>query len=95
MRKLLHGDTLHGLESQDPTLNGQPISYYHETGPVGDVMKMINDRPNQHIGVVGLGTGSMAGWVRPNRHITFFDIDPQIPNIALHFFTFLRRCDQN
>jgi len=95
MRKLLHGDTLHGLESQDPTLNGQPISYYHETGPVGDVMKMINERPNQHIGVVGLGTGSMAGWVRPNRHITFFDIDPQVPDIALHFFTFLRRCGQN
>jgi SAM-dependent methyltransferase len=95
MRKLLHGDTLHGLESQDPTLNGKPISYYHPTGPVGDVMKMISDRPNQHVGVVGLGTGSMAGWFQPNRHITFFDIDPQIYDIAQHFFTFLRRCGTN
>src|SRR2546427_2725185 len=25
MRKLLHGDTLHGLESQDPKLNGVPL----------------------------------------------------------------------
>ncbi len=95
MRKLLHGDTLHGMESQDPKLSGQPISYYHETGPVGDVMKMISDRPNQHIGVIGLGTGSMAGWVRPNRRITFFDIDPQVYEIAGHFFTFLRRCGSN
>jgi hypothetical protein len=95
MRKLLHGDTLHGLESQDPALIGKPISYYHETGPIGDVMKMISDRPNQHIGVVGLGTGSMAGWFRPNRHITFFDIDPQIYDIASHFFTFLPRCGTN
>jgi SAM-dependent methyltransferase len=95
MRKLLHGDTLHGLESQDPALNGKPISYYHPTGPVGDVMKMISDRPNQHVGVVGLGTGSMAGWFQPNRHITFFDIDPQIYDIAQHFFTFLRRCGSN
>src|SRR4029077_20738124 len=62
MRKLLHGDTLHGVESQDPTLNGKPLSYYHETGPVGDIMKLISTRPNQHVGVVGLGTGSMAGW---------------------------------
>ena len=92
MRKLLHGDTLHGLESQDPALNGKPISYYHPTGPVGDVMKMISDKPDQHVGVVGLGTGSMAGWFQPNRHITFFDIDPQIYDIASHFFTFLRRC---
>ena len=95
MRKLLHGDTLHGLESQDPKLNGVPLSYYHETGPVGDVMKMISDRPAQHLGVVGLGTGTMAGWARANRHVTFFDIDPQVYDIASHFFTFLRRCDKN
>ena len=37
----------------------------------------------------------MAGWTRPNRHITFFDIDPQVQDIALGFFTFLRRCDKN
>ena len=92
MRKLLHGDTLHGVESQDSTLIGKPLSYYHETGPVGDIMKLISSRPNQHVAVVGLGTGSMAGWARPGRHITFFDIDPQVPVIANGFFTYLRRC---
>ena len=92
MRKLLHGDTLHGMESQDPTLVGKPLTYYHETGPAGDVMKLISKRLNQQVGVVGLGTGSMAGWGRPDRHITFFDIDPQIPDIARAFFTFTRRC---
>jgi SAM-dependent methyltransferase len=95
MRKLLHGDTLHGVESQDATLIGQPLSYYHETGPVGDIMKLISARPAQHVGVVGLGTGSMAGWAQPNRHITFFDIDPQVPYIARSFFTYLRRCGNN
>ena len=92
-RKLLHGDTLHGLESMNPMWNGQPLSYYHETGPVGDIMNFISGRPNQHVAVVGLGTGSMAGWARPNRRITFFDIDPQVPGIASRFFTYLRRCD--
>jgi SAM-dependent methyltransferase len=94
-RKLLHGDTLHGVESLDPALAGQPLSYYHETGPAGDVMKLISVRPNQHVGVVGLGTGSMAGWGRPNRHMTFFDIDPQVYDIAHNFFTYLRRCAEN
>src|SRR5262249_49332828 len=92
MRKLLHGDTLHGVESMDPMLSGKPLSYYHETGPVGDIMNLIASRPNQHVGVVGLGTGSMAGWARPNRHITFFDIDLQVYPIAHDFFTYLRRC---
>src|SRR5262249_9999301 len=94
-RRLLHGDTLHGLESLDPDLIGQPFSYYHETGPVGDVMKMLSDRGDQHIGVVGLGTGSMAGWTAPKRHITFFDIDPQVYDIASNFFTFLPHCGEN
>jgi SAM-dependent methyltransferase len=92
MRKLLHGDTLHGLESMDPALSGVPLSYYHETGPVGDVMRLLSVRPNQHVAVVGLGTGTMAGWFGPNRHITFFDIDPQVYDISYHFFTYLRRC---
>ena len=94
-RRLLHGDTLHGLESLDPELVGQPLSYYHVTGPVGDVMKMLSEREDQRIGVVGLGTGSMAGWTAPHRHITFFDIDPQIYDIASSYFTFLPRCGQN
>jgi SAM-dependent methyltransferase len=94
-RRLLHGDTLHGLESLDPDLLGQPLSYYHVTGPVGDVMRLLNGRSDQRIGVVGLGTGSMAGWIAPNRHITFFDIDPQVHDIARRFFTFLPHCGEN
>src|SRR5215831_7797512 len=95
MRKLLHGDTLHGMESMDSTLIGQPLSYYHETGPVGDIMKLISSRPNQQVAVVGLGTATMAGWALPDRHITFFDIDPQIYDIASGFFTYLKRCAKN
>jgi hypothetical protein len=94
-RRLLHGDTLHGLESLDPELAGRPLSYYHETGPVGDVMRLLSTRPNQHIGIVGLGTGSMAGWTAPERRMTFFDIDPQIQEIAVRFFTFLPHCREN
>jgi hypothetical protein len=94
-RRLLHGDTLHGIESEDPELVGHPVSYYDETGPVGDVMKMLSSRGIQHIGVVGLGTGSMAGWTAPYRHITFFDIDPQVYVIARTFFTFLPSCGNN
>lgn len=91
-RKLLHGDTMHGLESMDPQRSGEPISYYHPTGPIGDVMQLLGERKDQRIGVVGLGTGTMAAYGGPVRHITFFDIDPQVEWIALRFFTFLRRC---
>jgi SAM-dependent methyltransferase len=94
-RRLLHGDTLHGIESIDPELIGHPVSYYDETGPVGDIMKLLSERGVQHLGVVGLGTGSMAGWTAPYRHITFFDIDPQVYVIAANLFTFLPSCGKN
>jgi SAM-dependent methyltransferase len=91
-RKLLHGDTMHGLEGLDPARAGQPLSYYFPDGPLGDVMNMMKDRPDQHIGVVGLGSGSIAGYTQPNRHITFFEIDSQVEFIARRYFSFLRRC---
>jgi len=92
MRKLVHGDTMHGRESLSETLAGIPLSYYHRSGPVGDVMELIADRLDQRVAVVGLGTGTIAAYGRPNRRITFFDIDPQVAEIAKTYFTFLRRC---
>src|SRR4051794_15498280 len=88
MRKLLHGDTMHGVESMDVALAGQPLSYYHKTGPIGDVMDLLSTRPPQHVGVVGLGTGTLAAYGAPTRHITFFDVDPQVVDIATNLFTF-------
>jgi SAM-dependent methyltransferase len=95
MKKLVHGDTMHGLESLDIHLAGEPLSYYHRTGPVGDVMEMLGTRPQQRIGVVGLGTGTLAAYGTPDRRITFFDVDPQVVHIASGFFTFVRRCGSN
>jgi spermidine synthase len=92
MRKLLHGDTLHGRESMDPELAGQPLSYYHRTGPVGDVMRLLEAKPGARIAVVGLGTGSVAAYGTDNRHITFFDVDPQMVDVARRFFSFVNRC---
>jgi SAM-dependent methyltransferase len=88
-RTLRHGDTTHG--SENTLYPGEPTSYYHPTGTVGQVMNAM-DKPFEHVGVVGLGTGSMAGYSRPGRHFTFFDIDPQVEYIARTYFTFLAKC---
>jgi spermidine synthase len=53
---------------------------------LSDIMAMMQDRPNQHVGIVGLGTGSLAAYARPNRRITFFEVDPQVLGIAQGFF---------
>ena len=51
---------------------GEPLSYYHAAGPAGDTHgQVLNDRTDQHVGVIGLGTGSLAAYAGPQRHITF------------------------
>jgi SAM-dependent methyltransferase len=96
LRKLLHGDTVHGIESRDPMRLGKPLSYYYPTSNVGDVMDMIRSREGQqHIGVVGLGSGTMAAYADRQRHVTFYEIDPSVEGIARQFFTFLPRCAEN
>jgi predicted methyltransferase len=44
---------------------------------------------------VGLGTATLAAYGDASRHITFFDVDPQVKWIAENFFTYLRRCGSN
>jgi hypothetical protein len=89
LRSLMHGDTTHGVE--DVGRPGAPTSYYHPSGTMGDIMEHIG-RPLHRVGVLGLGTGTMAGYGTPDRRITFFEIDPQVESVARAYFNFLSRC---
>ena len=44
------------------------------------------------IGVVGLGSGTLSCYARPNQAWTFFEIDPAMVQVARNRFTFLSRC---
>jgi hypothetical protein len=92
---LLHGDTIHGLESLEPQMAAEPLSYFHKTGPVGDVMEMTASKPNQQIGVVGLGAGTIAAYGNTKRRISFYEIDPEVYTIARDYFGYLQRCGEN
>jgi hypothetical protein len=96
LRTLLHGDTIHGLESTDPARAGQPLSYYYPGGPVSDVINLMRQRGgSQRIAVLGLGAGTMAAYADAGHHVTFYEIDPSVEPIARQYFTFLSRCGSN
>jgi SAM-dependent methyltransferase len=93
LRKFLHGDTIHGIESTEADRAGLPLSYYYPGGSVSDVVETLRARNKpQHFGVLGLGTGTMASYADSTHHVTFFEIDPSVEPIARHFFTFLAQC---
>jgi hypothetical protein len=85
---LMHGTTWHGSQHRDFTdpdedlrLRQEPLSYYHNTGPIGHVFKRYND-PSRPYGVIGLGTGTMACYALRGQHVTFYDIDPVVRRIS-------------
>jgi hypothetical protein len=90
--RLVHGTTLHGKQFRDPDLRRVPISYYHRTGPVGEIFRAYNNDPRRAFGVIGLGTGSMACYGLPGQRVTFYDIDPVVKRISFdtdQYFSFV------
>jgi SAM-dependent methyltransferase len=96
MRVLLHGTTLHGMQSRLPGFATTPTSYYIPNSRIGRVMRAAPAiaGPHARIGFVGLGAGTLACYSRPGQDWTAYEIDPVIVAIARNArdFTFLDRC---
>lgn len=93
LRQLVHGNTLHGLQNLEPAYRRTPMTYYHPTGPIGEVFEKLKPSLGRaRIGLVGLGVGSLAAYGQPGQQMVFFEIDPLVERIARdpRFFTFLR-----
>ncbi|HEV8675654.1 MAG TPA: fused MFS/spermidine synthase [Methylomirabilota bacterium] len=92
---LMHGTTLHGMQSLDPARRLEPLAYFYATGPLGQVFRAFGGTPaTQSVAVVGLGTGSIGCHGRAGESWTFYEIDPAVERIARdpRYFTFLRDC---
>jgi hypothetical protein len=89
---LVHGTTLHGQQSLDPARREEPLTYYHHTGPAGQVFTTLG-RPEsaRRVGVLGLGAGTLACYAAAGQEWTFYEIDPVVIRIAEdpRYFTFL------
>jgi hypothetical protein len=91
-----HGEIVHG--AQIGAVGITPITYYHPTGPVGQLFHALPDQSlRRNTGIVGLGVGSMACYGRPGDDYTFFEIDSAVVEIARdkRLFSFLRDCKGN
>ena len=90
---LYHGTTLHGAQSLSPSRRREPLTYYHRTGPLGQVFTTFSRKSSKsRVAIIGLGTGTMACYGEPGQNWTFYEIDPAVERIARdkRYFTFLR-----
>jgi hypothetical protein len=90
VRTLLNGTIQHGTQLFSPELRRTPTTYYAEDSGIGLAMRFCCDGRTRNIGVVGLGTGTLAAYGKPGDHIRFYEINPQVRPIAQNLFTYLR-----
>lgn len=92
-RILMHGTVMHGLQYLDPKKQLRPTTYYGLSSGASlaiQFMHQATQRPLQ-IAVIGLGTGTIAALANPGDHLTFYEIDPDVAEIAHQYFHFLEK----
>jgi hypothetical protein len=92
---LVNGTTTHGGQYLTPTRRLEPVTYYHPSGPIGQVMAGVpRDERSDRVAVLGLGSGALACYARPVERWTFYEIDPAVARMArdARLFTYLRDC---
>jgi hypothetical protein len=88
--RLHHGTTIHGMQCMDDGRRGDPLTYYHHNGPVGQLFGTYPELTGNYA-VIGLGTGTMSAYGGPENKVTFYEIDRNVKRIAENpeYFTFL------
>ena len=95
IHRLQHGSTTHGGQYLDTDRKCNATTYYHKSGPLGQIFNVYAANPSsKSVAVVGLGAGTMITYSVQGQQWDFYEIDPAIVRIAQNpsFFTFLSDC---
>ena len=87
-RTLFHGSINHGDQWLAPLRRNRVSSYYCPDSGVGIALNRHGGRPKR-VGVIGLGTGSLASYSRAGDYFRFYEINPLVVEIARKEFTYL------
>jgi hypothetical protein len=89
-RTLYHGVIMHGRQVFRADLRTEPTTYYARESGVGLALDLCCDGRPRRIGVIGLGSGTMAAYGKAGDVFRFYDINPAVEPIARAYFTYLR-----
>jgi SAM-dependent methyltransferase len=89
VRRLVHGVIMHGEQYLAPARRAEPTTYYGPTSGVGRLIKARAGGPLR-VGIIGLGAGTLATYGRKGDVYRFYEINPQVIDIAWREFFFLK-----
>jgi hypothetical protein len=89
-RALIHGTIQHGTQFLSWPENRNPTTYYGRKSGVGIALEYCCDGPKR-VGVIGLGTGTLAAYGKPGDTFRFYEINPQVIRVAQDWFSYLKQ----
>jgi len=92
IRTLQHGTITHGAELLLPQHERLATTYYSEGSGIGRAIQALQPQGAMNVGIIGLGAGTIASYARPTDHYFFYEINPDVIDIARTQFRFLDRC---
>jgi spermidine synthase len=90
IRAMVHGTVSHGSQFQDAARNNRATSYYAPGTGVALAIQNLQRGPAQ-VAIIGLGTGTLAAYAKPDDHYVFYELNPQVIELAEREFTYLHR----
>jgi len=89
--ELEHGRIIHGLQFTDPVKSRWPTTYYAESSGVGLAIRSLSRTEGRRLGLVGLGTGTLAAYGEKGDTVRIYEINPQVPLLSTSRFTYVAR----
>jgi SAM-dependent methyltransferase len=95
-RQLIHGNIMHGKQYLRDDLKREATSYYSAHSGIGRVIELMHPRKDPiKVGVIGLGTGTIAVYGAKGDTYRFYDINPGVIEVAKRDFSYLKDSDAN
>ena len=89
-RVFLSGLVPHGVQYLAPNRRRQAVSYYPPDSGLGETIAYAQARqPSLQVAGIGLGAGILATYARPTDHYDFYEINPEVVQIARQWFDYL------
>lgn len=87
---MLHGQIVHGQQYVSNERRREPTAYFTPKAGAGMTLLAKGAKGPMHVGVIGIGVGTLAAYGRANDVYRLYDIDPLVIDMAQQKFSFLR-----
>lgn len=88
-RTLIHGRIRHGSQYLSEERRSEPTLYFSRDSGVGLALQHASKQSDRHVGVIGLGIGTLASYGKDTDRFRFYELDPLVHDFANRYFSFL------